>query len=381
MVQPFTLLIKPAGPDCNLACRYCFYTPKKTLFPDSPCRMSEAVLETLCKQYFQLRFPMNAFAWQGGEPTLMGLDFYKKAVHFQAQYRTQEQSVQNTFQTNAVLIDDNWCRFFAEHNFLLGISLDGPQEIHDFYRKDHAGRGTYSRVLRAIDCCRKAAVEFNILVLLSDRNITEPDLLFDFFTAQGFTFLQLVPCFEIDPDNPPQPASWSITAEQYGRFLCRFFDRWRDGWTERLSVRTFDNFINVLAGGPPAECIFGRLCSDYLVIEHDGSAYCCDFFVTPETRLGSLLDTPLEQLAASPVKQNFIRRKRRIADSCLVCRYLDLCGGGCLKDRIPLTGTEKTPSYFCRAYKMFLDHALPHLRALAASAVQKLRKQPSSAKR
>lgn len=380
MAQPFTLLVKPAGPDCNLACRYCFYTPKKALFPDSACRMSEAVLETLCRQYLRLRFPVNAFAWQGGEPTLMGLDFYKQAVRFQAQYRTEEQSVQNTFQTNAVLINDDWCRFFAENNFLLGISLDGPQDIHDFYRKDHAGRGTYTRVLQAIERCRKASVEFNILVLLNDRNISRPDLLFDFFTAQGFGFLQFVPCLEPDPENPDRPAPWSITPEQYGRFLCRFFDRWRDGWTKKLSIRTFDNFLNVLAGGPPAECTFARLCSDYIVIEHDGSAYCCDFFVTPQTRLGNLLQTPLDQLAASPVKQDFIRRKRRIADACLVCRYLDLCGGGCLKDRLLFTGTERTPSFFCRAYKMFLDHALPHFQALAAALTAPSPNRPPSRK-
>jgi uncharacterized protein len=329
--------------------------------------MSETVLETLCRQYLHLGFPANTFAWQGGEPTLMGLDFYKKAVHFQKMFAAPDQSVQNTFQTNAVLLDDNWCRFFAEHNFLLGISLDGPQEIHDFYRKDHAGRGTFARVMEAIDRCRQAAVEFNILVLLNNRNVSEPDTLFDFFTAQGFQFLQLVPCLEKDPQNPNAPAPWSITAEQYGRFLCRFFDRWKNGWTDKLSIRIFDNFLNVLAGGPPAECTFGRLCSDYIVIEHDGSAYCCDFFVTEQTRLGNLLETPLDRLAASPIKQNFIRRKRRIANACLVCRYLDLCGGGCLKDRLVFTGTEQTPSYFCQAYKMFLDHALPHLQVLVAA--------------
>lgn len=379
MAEPFTLLIKPAGPDCNLACRYCFYTPTKILFPHGPFRMSDTLLETLCREYLQLRFPLNTFVWQGGEPTLMGLDFYKKAVHFQQQYRFEKQSIQNTFQTNAVLVDDEWCRFFAENNFLLGISLDGPQEIHDFYRKDHAGRGTYIRVLQAIDRCRKAAVEFNILVLLNSRNVTEPDVLFDFFTSGGFRFLQLIPCLEKDPQNHDQPAPWSISPEEYGHFLCRFFDRWLNGWTDKLSIRTFDHFVNMLAGVGPAECTFARLCSDYLVIEHDGSAYCCDFFVTEQTRLGNLLQTSLGHLAASPIKQNFIRQKRQIANACLICRYLDLCGGGCPKDRLLFQQTYRSVSYFCQAYKLFLDHALPHLQALA-STVGKTSFYPASSR-
>ena len=371
MSRPFTLLIKPAGPDCNLACRYCFYTTKKDLFAGSSLRMNDAVLECLCRSYLHLRFPVSVFAWQGGEPTLMGLDFYQKAVRLQKQFAAPGQSVHNALQTNGILLNDSMCRFLADENFLLGISLDGPEEIHDYYRKDYAGRGTYARVMAAVDRCRKAGVEFNILVLLNDRNVESPDILFDFLTSQGFRYLQFIPCLEADSGNPAQPAPWSISPEQYGRFLCRLFDRWFDGWIEKLSIRTFDSILSVLSNGPPLECTFARTCSEYVVIEHNGDVFCCDFFVAPQTRLGSILDTPLEQLAAGPQKQNFNRQKRTIANSCLVCRFLDICGGGCVKDRIVLTGNPAAPSCFCKSYKMFFEHSLPRFQTLAASLASK----------
>ena len=371
MARPFTLLIKPAGPDCNIACEYCFYACKKELFAAGAHRMSEEILEPLVKSYLRLQFPISIFTWQGGEPTLMGLDFYKKALQLQQQAETEDQAVSNVLQTNGILLDDAWCEFLAEHKFLCGISLDGPKEFHDYYRKDQAGKGTYDRVLSGIECCRRHGVEFNILVLLNDRNVEHPDELFDFFTSQDLLYLQFVPCVEKNSTDPSQPAAYSISPEQYGEFLCRFFDRWLDGWTQKLSVRTFDSMLSYLLGQSHTECTFERQCNDYIVIEHNGDVYCCDFYVTSETRLGNILETPIEQLASHPVKQAFSRKKAEIANKCLVCRHLDICRGGCPKDRAALTGTHKAPSYFCRGYKMFFDHALGHLQGLAV----KIRKQ------
>ncbi len=365
MQQPFTLLIKPTGPDCNIACKYCFYACKSEMFGGGAHRMSEETLECLVKSYLGLRFPINSFAWQGGEPTLMGLDFYKQAVRLQQQYGTGGQIVSNALQTNGILLNDTWAEFLAEYQFLCGISLDGPQEFHDYYRKDHAGKGTYDRVLAGIECCRRHGVEFNILVLLNNWNVDYPDELFDFFTSKDLLYLQFVPCVEPNPANPKQPAEYSITPEQYGRFLCRFFDRWQDGWTRKLSVRIFDSMLSYLLGGPHTECTFGRQCNDYIVIEHNGDAYCCDFYVTGQTRLGNILDTPIEQLASHPIKQAFSSRKTELADKCLACQHLDICRGGCPKDRAMLTGTHEMPSYFCEGYKMFFGHALGHLRGLA----------------
>ncbi len=368
MARPFTLLIKPAGPDCNIACHYCFYACKSQLFTDGLHRMSERTLDCLVKSYLELRFPISSFAWQGGEPTLMGLDFYRRVVALQKQYGAEGQIVSNTLQTNGILLNDAWCEFLAEFKFLAGISLDGPKEFHDYYRKDHAGKDTYGRVLEGIECCRRHRVEFNILVLLNDRNIDHPDVLFDFFTSKDLLYLQFVPCVELSPVDPKQPAQYSIRPEQYGRFLCRFFDRWYDGWTRKLSVRIFDSLISSLMGSGATECTFGWQCSDYIVIEHNGDAYCCDFYVTRETRLGNILETPIEQLASHPVKQTFSRKKTEIANQCLVCRYLDICRGGCPKDRAILTQMHKAPSYFCQAYKMFFEHARGRLGGLAIEA-------------
>jgi uncharacterized protein len=299
----------------------------------------------------------------------MGLDFYKRLVALQTQYGKSGQSVSNALQTNGILLDEAWCAFLAKHQFLLGISVDGPKEFHDVYRKDRAGNGTFDRVMQGVENCRKHKVEFNILVLLNNVNVEQPDAVYDFFAAQNIQFLQFVPCVEADADDPHKAAAYSITPQQYGRFMCRIFDRWLAEGIRSRSIRLFDSLLSVLLGRSPTECTFARQCNDYIVIEHNGDAFCCDFYVTGQTRLGNIMETPIEELAASDVKQAFSRKKTEIDNKCLVCRYLDVCRGGCPKDRAMLTGTHKAPSYFCEGYKIFFDHALPQLRAIA----QKLR--------
>lgn len=364
MPSPFTLLIKPAGPDCNIVCQYCFYACKSDYFPGQKHRMGDEVLEQLVKSYLGLGFKQSNFAWQGGEPTLMGLDFFKRLMELQARYANPEQIVAHSLQTNGTLLDGEWCKFLSEHHFLCGISLDGPKEYHDVYRKDRAGHGTFDRVMQGIDNCRKYNAEFNILVLLNHLNVQHPDQLFDFFTGMGVQYLQFVPCVERSPDDPYKAASYSITPEEYGKFLCRLFDRWIDYGVQKLSVRLFDSMLSYLTGSPHTECTFGRRCADYIVIEHDGSAYCCDFFVIDGEKLGNVMDTPIEQLADSPLKREFNRKKMEIANQCLICRHLDICRGGCPKDRAMLTDTHKSPSYFCQGYKMFFDYALPRLKII-----------------
>lgn len=365
MPRPFTLLIKPAGPDCNLACDYCFYACKTAFFGGKIHRMSSEVQHRLVKNYLECRFEQSCFAWQGGEPTLMGLDFYKRLVDLQKKYALPEQLVVNTLQTNGILLDDDWAKFLAENKFLTGISLDGPKEFHDYYRKDKSGNGTFDRVIAGIDACRRNNAEYNILVLLNNINIEHPDELFDFFTGMRIEFLQFVPCVEQSKEAASKPASYSITAQQYGLFLNRIFDRWLSYGIRKLSVRLFDSILSCLMGGPPTECTFGRRCADYIVVEHNGDAFCCDFYVTGQTRLGNIMETQIDVLADSPIKRSFNRKKTEIADKCFICRYLDICRGGCPKDRAVLTGTHKAPSCLCDGYKIFFDHALPPLRAIA----------------
>lgn len=365
MPRPFTLLIKPTGPDCNIACQYCFYACKEEFFGGGAHRMSPEVQEQLVKSYLQCRFEQSSFAWQGGEPTLMGLDFYKRLVELQSHYAALGQVVTNALQSNGILLDDDWCKFLAEYKFLCGISVDGPKEYHDHYRKDRTGQGTFDRVMAGIENCRKYNVEYNILVLLNNINVKHPDELFDFFTGMGTQYLQFVPCVEKSIEDPHKPAPYSITPAEYGKFLCRIFDRWTDYGVRNLSVRIFDSMLSFMLGGPHTECTFNRRCADYIVIEHSGDAFCCDFYVTGETKLGNIMETPIAELAAGEIKRGFNRKKTEIDNKCLMCRHLDICRGGCPKDRAMLTGMHKVPSYFCEGYKMFFAYALPRLEMIA----------------
>jgi uncharacterized protein len=368
-MRPFTLLIKPAGPDCNIACEYCFYSSKTSLFGQGKHRMSDEVLDKLVSSYVGLQFDMSSFAWQGGEPMLMGLDFYKKVVDLQQAYGADGQVVTNALQTNGILLDEKWCSFLAEYKFLVGISCDGPKEYHDYYRRTRSDEGTFDKVMAGIENCRKHKVEFNVLVLVSSRNVEAADELFDFFKEHKVKYLQFVQCVEQEPSTG-QIAEFSITAQQYGEFLCRMFDRWAEYGPQRISIRTFDSIMSYLMAGEHSICTFRPQCNDYIIIEHNGDAFCCDFFVEDRWRLGNILATPIEKLAADKKKRLFARLKTGISNKCLVCRHLDICRGGCLKDRIVTDGDYKAPSYFCAGYKRFFDYALPRFSQIAAKLSQ-----------
>jgi len=378
-MQPFTLLIKPSGSDCNLDCKYCFYKDRAPEVGSGKQRMSDDVLEKLVKDYMELRFPVAGFSWQGGEPTLMGLDFYKKAVELQKKYGLPGQQVSNSLQTNAILLNDDWCRFLHDSKFLVGISIDGPRELHDYYRKDFSDAGTFDKVIRAIERCKEHKVEFNALILLNNKNAEYPDLLFDFFIEQSIKYLQFIPCVELDPATNGI-ADFSVTPQQYGQFMCRIFDRWYDHGPQNLSIRDFDSILSYCITGQHTICTFGKQCSQYIVIEHTGDCFPCDFFVEPKWRLGNIFETPMEKLAAGSVKRDFARAKQNLCNKCLLCRHLDVCRGGCMKDRIPFDkenfGRE---SYFCESYKRFFDYAMPKFLQIAAAinAGSSVKREPS----
>ena len=365
-MQPFTLLIKPSGSDCNVDCKYCFYKHRAPEVGQGRQRMSDEVLEKLVKDYMQLRFPLAGFAWQGGEPTLMGLDFYKKTVELQKKYGSPGQEVGNSLQTNAILLNDEWCRFLHDNKFLVGVSIDGPKEFHDYYRLDHSGSGTFDKVMRAIDNCKEYKAEFNTLTLLNAKNVGHPDEVFDFLVGLGTRFLQFIPCVELETATN-KITDFSITPQQYGEFLCRIFDRWYEYGPRKLSIRDFDSFLSYYVTGRHTICTFDKQCSQYIVIEHSGNAFCCDFFVEPRWQLGNIFDTPIEKLAVSSKKRTFAWAKRNLCNKCLVCRHLAVCRGGCMKDRAPFDkdnfGKE---SYFCEGYKRFFDHTMPRFMQIAA---------------
>jgi uncharacterized protein len=328
--------------------------------------MSDEVLERLVKGFMQLGFPFVGFAWQGGEPTLMGLDFFRKVVELQKKYGTAGQQVGNKLQTNGILLDGEWCRFLRENKFLAGISIDGPRRFHDSYRLDHSGAGTFDKVMRAIENCRKHEVEFNNLVLLNSRNVEHPDELFDFFVDNDMTYLQLIPCVEVDPATG-KIADFSITPQQYGEFLCRIFDRWHSYGPAKLNIREFDSIVTYYVMGKHTICTFSKQCSGSIVVEHTGQCFPCEFFVESKWRLGSILETPLGELAAGSKRRAFARTKQNLCNKCLVCSYLDVCRGGCVKDRVRLSGRALSgESYFCEGYKLFFDYTLPRFVQIAA---------------
>lgn len=366
-MQPFSLLIKPSGSDCNVDCVYCFYKSRSAEIGSGRQRMSAEVLEKLVKDYLGLRFQMSGFAWQGGEPTLMGLDFFKRAVELQKRYGIAGQEVGNSIQTNGLLLDDpDWCRFLVENKFLVGVSIDGPKELHDHYRLDLGGHGTWDRVMAAIARMKQSGVEYNTLTLINRLTADRADGIFDFLVGLGVRYLQFIPCVEVNPQSG-EIADFSVTPRQYGDFLCRLFDRWMAFGPDKLSIRDFDSILTHCIGGRHTICTFDRQCSQYIVVEHQGDVFPCDFFVEPKWRLGNILETPIEQLAACARKKAFARCKANLATKCLICQHLAVCRGGCMKDRAPFDpenyGRE---SYFCESYRRFFDYAMPRFLQVAA---------------
>ncbi|MEN6385320.1 MAG: anaerobic sulfatase maturase [Phycisphaerales bacterium] len=366
--MPFSLLIKPAGPDCNLSCKYCFYSRKKELFAEKNHLMHDAILEKIIKDFLALGFPITNFAWQGGEPAIMGLDFYKRAIDLQNKYANKDAIINNSFQTNATLLDDKWCKFFSQHNFLLGISLDGPKIFHDYYRKDFSGGPTFEKVMNSIELCRQNKVEFNILTLLNNQNVKQPDDLFDFFVENKFEYLQFIPCVEKDASNG-KIAEYAISGKEFGIFMCRIFEKWKKFGVAKLSIRLFDSIMNHFVYGNHSDCTFQRKCNDYIVIEHNGDAYCCDFFVDKNTNLGNIMNTSVNDLFNSPIKKKFADAKKQLCQKCFVCHFSEICRGGCLKDRIVLEDNFSAPSYLCDGYKMIFEKIAPELASIAANFI------------
>jgi uncharacterized protein len=373
--RPISVLVKPVSADCNLACRYCFYLPKAALYPDSPThRMSPEVLEALVSQQMRLaaRFPGQpaTFCWQGGEPTLAGLDFYRRVVALQQTHGRDGQAVANAFQTNGLLINDDWAAFFAQYNVLVGVSLDGPEAIHDHYRRSAAGQPSHARVMRAIERLRAHAVEFNILTMVTPLSAARPDEVWDFMMAHDLRFLQFIPCAERDPATG-EIADYSVSPRAYGEFLCRIFDRWIAGGWRQTYVRLFNDLLAMAAGEPSPSCTFQDHCGDYVVVEFNGDVYTCDFFVQPDCYLGNLQHTPLEHLLRTSAYQSFAQRKRTLGAQCRACEWVAACHGGCPKYRLLKTAEIASPDYFCDAYKMLFAHTrdalLPIVRRLSAA--------------
>ncbi|NLO06387.1 MAG: anaerobic sulfatase maturase [candidate division WS1 bacterium] len=359
-----TVLIKPAGPDCNLACSYCFYSDRNALYPDTPRhRMSDETLRELVRKYMNYHDRVVPFAWQGGEPTLMGLDFFKRAVSYQRLYGRSGQTVSNSLQTNAVLLDDPaWARFLHDYHFLVGVSLDGPAEVHDAFRVDHAGKGSHSRVVAAIETLLEHEVEVNILSMVQPENIHRPTETYEYLLSLGVDFLQFIPLAE--PAGDGGLMDFSISPRDYGHFLCELFDLWAAAKPREAYVRMFDDALAVVMGYPHPTCMFGEHCGPYFVVEHNGDIYACDFFVEEQWKYGNIHDVQFHHIPRMELYKTFRARKTKGLDECARCQWFSMCHGGCPKYRVML-GDAAQPTYFCEAYRMFFEHSYDTLQSMA----------------
>ncbi len=363
-MPPFTLLIKPAGADCNLRCEYCFYLEKAQLYSEtSRHRMTEPVLERVVQSYMATEQPTYSFSWQGGEPTLMGVDFFRQVTDFQTKFGKQGTVVTNGLQTNATLIDDAFAKHLRHFRFLLGCSLDGPPEIHDHFRVNGRGRPSHADVMRGIKTLRRNGVEFNILVLVSQANVHRAREVYRYLTDQGFLYQQYIPCVEFDAEAKPLP--FAITGREWGDFLCELFDEWFRSDTLRVSIRHFDSVLVKMVDGIANVCAMGKNCRQYFVVEHNGDIYPCDFFVDAQLRLGNVHKTPWEEAWNSQAYREFGKSKCQWHEACSTCNCVDLCQGDCLKHRIYGEFDQHNLSWLCDGWKQFYQHTRGRFSRLA----------------
>lgn len=356
-----SLLIKPASAVCNLDCAYCFYLDRAAdPYAALPARrMTAETLERLVDSYLFYSYPNSSFAFQGGEPTLAGLPFFENLIKLQQRYGRNGQSVGNSMQTNAMLLDADWCALFREYNWLLGVSLDGPEEIHDLYRCNKEGRGTWKRVIQGVETLQRERVEFNILCVLSQANVGRARELYRFYRGLGVEHLQFIPLAEFDGAGNPLP--YTITSEQYGRFLTELFDVW---WPDRhkVHVRFFDNIAEALAGHKPGTCTMHETCDSYVVVEYNGDVYPCDFFVESRWKLGNVELDSWPEIARRARRYQFASQKTIGHPECRVCKFQSICHGGCPKFRHGPRGDFSDLDYFCSAYKTIFRRASAPLR-------------------
>ena len=391
----FHIMTKPIGPICNLDCKYCFYLEKEALYPQSTSAapeasslharwaMQPAVLESYIRQYIEAQdAPVISFAWQGGEPTLLGVDYFRNIVRLQQQYANGKQ-IANAFQTNGVLLNDDWASFFREHQFLIGISIDGPRHLHDAYRVDKGGQPTFDHVLRGIETLKRHSVEFNTLTTVHRANADAPLEVYRFLRDAGSGFMQFIPIVErvahhttadglqlIAPSfsGEAQVAPWSVQPLQFGRFLSAIFDEWVRNDVGRTYVQLFDVCLEIWMGMEPSLCVFRRTCGSALAIEHSGDLYSCDHFVYPEHRLGNIMQAPLASLVDSQQQHEFGEAKQStLPRYCRQCDVRFACNGECPKHRFLSTPDgEPGLNYLCAGYKLFFHHIDPAMRFMAA---------------
>lgn len=387
--SPFNIMSKPIGPRCNIDCKYCYYLEKEKLFPsEKKFRMSDEVLESYIRQTIECSLMAGmsevSFAWQGGEPTMLGVNYFRKIVDLQKQLLPSGMKATNAFQTNGMLLNDDWGRFLHDNHFLVGISIDGPKKIHDRYRVDRAGRPTYDAVMRGLDILKKHNIQHNALCTVHRANGGKGKEIYKFLTGLGIDFIQFIPIAErkgtdglasapqVDQDPGNSVTEWSVAPRAYGKFLCDVFDTWYRNDIGKIFVQFFDVQVGLWMGRPSTLCVFAETCGNGLALEHDGSLYSCDHYVYPEYRLGNITEEPMEKLLWNDRQESFgYAKKGDLTAQCQSCDFRFACNGGCPKHRFSKSKNgELGHNYFCESYTMFFRHAGNRLNDIAHRLAQ-----------
>ena len=379
-VSAFNVIAKPNGPICNLDCKYCYYLEKENLYPNTVnYKMPYDVLESFIQQYIRAQKVETVnFAWQGGEPTLLGVEYFKKVVELQKKY-ADGKTITNAFQTNGLMLNDEWGEFFSDNKFLVGISIDGPKEIHDRYRINKGGGSSFDSVMRGIFYLKKHKVDFNTLTCVQRENSYKPLEVYNFLKEAGSGYMQFIPIVEratetaglnnlklVSPNygGTALVTDWSVEPLQFGNFLCSIFDEWVRKDVGKIFIQLFDTSLESWYGMQSSLCVFRKTCGDAMVIEHNGDVYSCDHYVYPENKLGNIMDNSLESLVNSGQQRKFgIDKLMLLPNYCRNCEVKFACNGECPKHRfIKTPDGEYGLNYLCAGYKKFFHHIGPYMK-------------------
>ncbi|WP_018751972.1 anaerobic sulfatase maturase [Paenibacillus sanguinis] len=361
-----SIMWKTVSEDCNLACDYCYYSSCAGKPGPKINRIAPELLDSFIRSYMARTSGAASFAWQGGEPLLAGLAFFQEVVSLQARYAKPNTIIANSLQTNATLITEEWARFFRQYHFLIGVSLDGPEHIHDKRRVYSNGAGSFDRVMAGIEQLRRQQVEFNILTVIHEGNVGRARELLDFYKENGFGYIQFIPAMDFMAQETGKQAQFRITPEQYGQFLCEAFDVWYNEGNPVLSERFFDNLLHAYVGRPGGLCIHQATCPTTIILEQNGDAYPCDFYIGEEYRLGNVARNSLEEILAHPAYAKFLAMKPALPDACASCEYLQVCHGGCPRNRAQNRQEGVPyPDYFCESYKMIYAYSKTRMEQLS----------------
>jgi len=368
--REFQIFAKPAGALCNLDCHYCYYLQKELLYPQTKSfRMADDLLEEYIVQQIEIApEPEINFFWHGGEPTILGLDYFRRIVEIQHKHRPNGRRIINSIQTNGVLLTDDWCRFFAAENFAVGLSIDGPPALHDAYRVTKDNKATHRQVMQGYRLLRQHKLPVDLLCVVHAQNVQYPLEVYRFFKEIKAQYLSFIPLVESQQDPRGGVSERTVPAEAFGAFLCAIFDEWVRQDIGRIIVQSFEEAARPAYGLDHSLCVFRPTCGDVPVVEHNGDFYRCDHFVTPEHRLGNIRETPLLELLESPAQEDFGRAKQEtLPRCCQVCDVRNMCNGGCPKDRIIRTlDGEPGLNYLCAGYRRFFTHCRPYTAQMAA---------------